>query len=189
VEFPISFPCQVTKEAHGLGPVNSLPAISPLLSQARRASQPQSVGLTCRPCPLANRARLLLYASTRRAALAEHMYDTRASRLRPGSGPGHAQVQLGSVTGRQLGSLFGVAPRAGDFLAQLFRSGERPPASESGPVWSPARLGNDTRHDGGLLHCDFLKRPLFVRGTIRVLLFGNRPLLESLEQSTHVFFT
>jgi hypothetical protein len=33
VEFPISFPCQVvTKEAHGLGPVHSLPALSPLLS-------------------------------------------------------------------------------------------------------------------------------------------------------------
>jgi hypothetical protein len=39
VEFPISFPCQVvTKEAHGLGPVHSLPALSPLLRRDATAA-------------------------------------------------------------------------------------------------------------------------------------------------------
>jgi hypothetical protein len=57
VEFPISFPCQVvTKEAHGLGPVHSLPALSPLLSSGatrRRRhlfSPPSPATPLVRPC-------------------------------------------------------------------------------------------------------------------------------------------
>jgi hypothetical protein len=136
VEFPISFPCQVTKEAHGLGPVNSLPAISPLLSQARRASQPQSVGLTCRPCPLANRARLLLYASSRRAAHVRYeslkaaagvRTRTRAGSARLGNRPATWQPFRCRPAGRQLSWRNFSDPGSGRLPLSPVRSG-RPPA-------------------------------------------------------------